>query len=835
MESLKNQLRDASHTISQLEQSQDDAHLAIKQLEAKKDSLRHQCTESQKHLEYALQEKEELRNDCQVLRQNLATIERELVRSEETAASLQERLSRLENIQSSSQSNAITTQQTFARVEQLHAKLVSEHAALQATLTSTDKQNGSLQLELKAALEKASQLNKQKEDLACTLSSVENQLKVVSKTCELREEETSGYRQRASDLERERNELSLNLTKLQQCSHTQGQFDTAKQSELQVQLSELKSIRIALQNKVCLLETTLESTQRQCHDLDSKLSASQGQVASLTSQLRHTDSSHKDIQTKYNQLLSVLEGTLGFADEMRESAPVEIHFPFNPKERSLDSSSHFSISLAESGVGTSIVSPSYSLHSSMCATQASEVLVRARTPSKLFRMKLDADSVREAILQFQKKLISAEKSKQDAISSAVGLEKKIRNLEEEKASLQARLQTLRSSLTSLQSSFDSVSKQRDSAEVTTKLQKSMIKDLGRKGKEFEQKVKDLKNQLEGEKVGKQSSDTKLKKYAQSQVVHEIEIKKLETQLKELELQKRLLGEEVTRLQKELQSTHATKDAEMEQLRQKLATAHETQQEAEEQLKSMKDGMNDLDQSFKISKRKHLEKIQQLESELAEAQCEKMKQEQKASDLQQRLDSSQRDNDVLEERLHLLTHGQLETTSQMRQLHGHIKGLERSVSHGEMVKAELSSHIQAMEMQLQEREGGSLKLESQLLELTREKQVLVTRLENLQSTLETATKSKTIAQDLCSSLENEIDRLRKDLQKLRDENTQLKVDLRESQFQTERLDVLVSSQQKQKVEIDHSLVSSSKENVELMRNVRELQTNQAVKDREQQRK
>ena len=365
-----------------------------------------------------------------------------MAKARDTVANLEEKLTKSEEGHSLSRIEATKSNQTLTRMEQMHAKLVSEHATLQATLTSSENQNSSLHHELKSALEKVSHLQEQKEGLARTLESVENRLKVVRKSCELKETELDNYRQKASSLEKEKNELSLNLKKLQESCRLRGRVDAAKLSECQSQVSELQSTKSSLQDKVSFFETTLKTSQQQCSDLGSKLTASSQQVASLTSQLNHTGCLHKDLQTKYVKLLGVLEVTLGLTPVEDSEEPVpgltfparaeltKSPSPVKVKDRSLDSSSHFSTSLAESGVGTSFASPH--LQSSLGGTHGFDSLCRAKSPSKLSEMKLDAESIRDAILQLQKRLIAAERSKEEALSSATTLEKKIQLMEEEK-------------------------------------------------------------------------------------------------------------------------------------------------------------------------------------------------------------------------------------------------------------------------------------------------------------------------------------------------------------------------------------------------------------------
>ena len=142
----------------------------------------------------------------------------------------------------------------------------------------------------------------------------------------------------------------------------------------------------------------MENSRLQVTSLNSKLVSSDGQVAALTSKLKCSDSLCHNIQTKYTQLLGVLEGTLGFipVDDNEPTIATDLHVtdpdspaverplsPTKPKECSFDSSGHFSFSLAESGVGASITSPSVPLHSSTADTQVFDTRCKNRSPTKL--------------------------------------------------------------------------------------------------------------------------------------------------------------------------------------------------------------------------------------------------------------------------------------------------------------------------------------------------------------------------------------------------------------------------------------------------------------------
>jgi len=689
--------------------------MTVRQLEAEGEGLKVQYGETRRQLENTLKEKAALRVESQELKHDLDVVQRDLAKARETVATMEERLTKAEEGQNLSQIEASNSSQTLTKVEQLHAKLVSEHASLQATLTSVEKRNNSLQQELKSALDKVSHLEKQKEDLGQSLKSVENRLKVVSKSCEVREQEVSNYRERASSLEKERNELSLNLKKLQKSCRLQSKVDAAKLTELQSEVSELRSTNTSLQYKASFLETALGDSQR-CSDLGSKLVVADEQVASLTSQFNHTDGLCRDIQAKYTQLLSVLEGTLGLipVEDNEESCTPNLssHTTTNAKnnpskDRSFDSSGHLSRSLAESGVGVSLASPYTSKQSSLGGTQDLDI---PSHPLKLVQMKLNVGNVQDAILQLQKSLTAAEQAKGEAVSSATTLKKKIQQLEEEKASLEARLKSLRSSLSSLQDSFDSMSTQRDSAEVTVKLQKEAIRGLEKQERELRNEVQQLKQQLEGEKMGKQlASDTKLKKYAQSQIEYEIERGRLKTRVQDLELHEKQLEGEIGNLRSEaahLKSTHKTMEAEVSRLQQKLKISQQLHKEAEEQLKVSTKSLDQMFLNSRESEKKFLDKVQQLEMHLSKIEGEKLHQERKVADLQQLCNSVQREKGLLEERLRLLSQNQPQPqfpTQRLGAQHKQASELDQSLVSSSKQNVELMHSVRELQANLDKKE------------------------------------------------------------------------------------------------------------------------------------
>lgn len=830
--SLRSQLRETSQTVSQLETSQDEAQMTIKQLEAKGEGLSRQSAELQEHLKNALRESEGLRGECQELKSSLLSVQRELSHSKKTTASLQEKLTKSEEMRCLAEADALSTRKSLSKVEQMHAVLLSEHVTLQGTLTASDKEKAFLELELKAAHQKVNQLEKEKEELSHVLGATEDRLNVIEKTLGVHEREIFSHRQRDSNLECEKLELSSSLSKLQEDVHVQGNVDTDKPSEDQCKSSELKSSNTSLQDQVSSLETELESVRDQCSSLSSRVSASDRQVATLTSQLKCSESIRQEVQSKYTQLLGVLEGALGLApsetpdsQDTKPGLPQQTRSfsPNKPKDKSLDSLEHFS-SLAESGFGTSIGSLSLSLQS--------EASGMAASPSKLYH--LDTNSVREAILDMQRKLMTAERLKQEAIFSAQDMEKSVQKLEEEKASLKNRLQALRSSLSSLQASFDSVVKERADAEGIVKVQKGAIRDQERREEDLQQQVTRLQKQLESEKMARQGSDTQINKYAEAQVGFEIERNRLDARVKELELQKVVLEEEVARLQKEiafLQSSRTASIADFEHLQQRLVTSQQLHNEMGEQTRLLQEKLGSLNRSLNISQeteKKLLVKIQRLETDLTDVKTKKCQQEQKASELVQTLESVQKHKRLLEERVQLLTRNQLENESE--RMKDEVKELKKTFSEGVATKAELSTHLQMVEMQLQEREGQAQQLKEQLLEVTWEKEALTAHLKSIDSSFEASRRDKKVTQDRCTALEKELHRLQGDLKKAREDNARLRNDVYEAQLQAERLDVLDSSQRKQKMDLDLSLASSPKQNVELMKSVREMQDTLAEKER-----
>lgn len=835
--SLKSELKDISRTVTKLEASNDDAKMTIQTLESQNIALQRQGTDTQRQLDIALKEKESLISECHSLKQKLDLVEVEHQSLRRIVCYLREKLSKSEQNLSDTEKDAASAHQSLSSAEQAHAKLVTEHTSLQSSFTSSEKQITSLQLELTSALAMVKELNKTKEELTDTLAKLENELKIVSEKCQLKEQEVVTFQLRATSLEREKHKVDDNLKKIQEQAKMQGRVDAIKQSEYEENILDLKTLRDNLQDKLTSLEIALDSSQADCLEADSRLSAVSKQTASVKAQLKRNTTLCKDLQAKYAQLVGVLEGTLGVTPSIEEE---NTDYVFSPSAPATSINFSLSESRPESGFGDSVGSPTPSIENSFNG-EFDDDCARNESPSKLSKHKLDSNAVRDAILDLQKKLMAAETSKHEVVSNAADLQKSVLRLTEEKSSLEARLKSLRSSLISLQTSFDSVSRQRDQAELSLKLKATTISDQQRHEKDLKHKVLELKGQLEYDRAAKEESEIRLKQCVHTQVNIEMDRNKHETRARDLQLQRHQLEEEIVKTKtkfSQLESVQVTKDMEISCLQQKLVTSQHLYQQTEEQLKSLKEANRNLGTSCELSQdseRRLLEKIQQQETKLMQAVSEKTTLENKTVSLQESFDLVKKEKEILEDDLRVLTRNQLESDTKCIHLQEKVKELSVSLSDEEVSKAQLSTQLQSVEMKLQEQEGGNQQIECRLSDLLREKVEMSIRLRQLEGDLDTVTKEKNIVHNLCGTLEAEIDHLKKNLQELRTEHALLKGDFQETALQNSRLDAIIANQQRQKQELDQTLVTSSKHSIELMKTVRGLKESMTEKKKEQDQK
>jgi chromosome segregation ATPase len=171
--------------------------------------------------------------------------------------------------------------------------------------------------------------------------------------------------------------------------------------------------------------------------------------------------------------------------------------------------------------------------------------------------------------------------------------------------------------------------------------------------------------------------------------------------------------------------------------------------------------------------------------------------------------------------------------QREQLKDEIRKLKKSVTAGEMAQAQLATQIQSYEMQIQEREGGNQRLETQYSRLLEDKQALSLKLDQVEADLKSAQREKVIANELCESLEGELKHLKRDLEGSQKEKTKMENELKEATSHSVKLDALVLKQQRQKSELDQSLVVTAQQNTDLMKDVVEMKEVLGAKEQEHQ--
>lgn len=812
VESFQSRLKKASQEISQLESLHNDSLITITKLEGQRDSLQRERNETQKKFERIMNEKAELQNTCGMFRQNLVSMEKELAKINEMVGCLQFKLKETEEARTLNESDASLAHKTLTNLESLHAQLVSDHAALQSTLTSSEQQKITFQLDLRSAQDRVIYLEKQKEGLMNNVSVLENRLTFATKLGELREKEITNFCQRETNLERERNELSTNLTKVQETLRMQGKMDSATKSELQSQVSDLRSLRDSLKGEISSLKMVVKATKYKVSDTDSKLTATCGKASSLALELNRSTTELKYLRSKYNELIGVLSGTLDITLQHDDSS---LDVTPTPKQMS------FCTSQVESGMGDSL-GPSYQ-------------------DVNQLPICICSDSVREAILDLQKNLILAEKLKLQALSSAANHKKNINLLENEKALLENRLHSLNSSLTSLQDKYETISRECTNAEAAANTHKRNADALEKIKQQLQFEVVCQQQQLDTHGSAKREAEHKVKKLTMAQAGSEMDIKQHQIQVIELELQIKQQDETISKqkvLITMLESSQETKEAETLHVQQNLASSQHALWETENQLRSMRESIQQIGSSKKAyqeSECKLNKKIQELEGELVSAQSQKVSLERKIKHLNKEVGEMKKEHDMLNSKLHILSHNQLESDTEKEQLKNKIMKLKGSISGDSVKHRELMSTVQGMEVQLKQNEHHNQEMENKIVSLVQAKEELFSHIKQVEEDLEDAIKGKQIANNLCSSLATEKDFLHHELCMIREENLQLRGELREANYQSQRLDVLMSTQQKQKSELDDSLITTSKRNVELMKSLREERSSAVECEKESKQK
>ena len=115
-------------------------------------------------------------------------------------------------------------------------KLTADGSQLQSSLTCADNKRVSVEVELKHTLKKLKKTQQEKEELKSSLSVLQGKLDAVNEICDSKEQEIGSIKQRMSNLELERDNLFVNMSKLQDDTKLQGQTDAIRLSELHAQV-----------------------------------------------------------------------------------------------------------------------------------------------------------------------------------------------------------------------------------------------------------------------------------------------------------------------------------------------------------------------------------------------------------------------------------------------------------------------------------------------------------------------------------------------------------------------------------------------------------------------
>ena len=116
-------------------------------------------------------------------------------------------------------------------------RLTDSNGQLETTVTKMENKKVAAEVELKHVSKKLSKLKQEKEELSASLAAHKGKLDAVNRICEAKESEINTCKKRISNLEVERDHVSISLSKLQETATQKGQADAIKMSELHSQVS----------------------------------------------------------------------------------------------------------------------------------------------------------------------------------------------------------------------------------------------------------------------------------------------------------------------------------------------------------------------------------------------------------------------------------------------------------------------------------------------------------------------------------------------------------------------------------------------------------------------
>lgn len=461
--------------------------------------------------------------------------------------------------------------------------------------------------------------------------------------------------------------------------------------------------------------------QERLQVLELSASSSAGKATELSAQLSRVQAARKDVQNKYARLLGILQGTLG----LEISPPTEVI----PEE--LNGSASFEVNAArvihstrltpQKGSRKSAISPESGLGASFFGSQTSLSATPQRpptqqhswsaasltSPTKPCAVQVDEDSVKEAILGLQRKLIAAERARDEALSQGRSLDKQVKKLEGEKSAFESKLSELRATVQSLQNKHDQVSMERNKAELSASSSQMAVKESEQRNKELVDQVQYLEAKSTTQSMTQMMNESCIRKHQKTESELLAEKKRILELLQVAEEEKAAAQSAVAHLKKErasFQSAKLSLDAQVTLLQQKLTSSQQQVQETTEQMCRVQEALKVADgevEKHTLAEKQLQQQTADLADQLSVLREENARLERGIQDLQLSLTAVRKEKETLEDRLRLLQQSREESDQHLEFLRQSVHGLQDQLVRKDSCHSDVVGQLRAAEERIAE--------------------------------------------------------------------------------------------------------------------------------------
>ena len=457
--------------------------------------------------------------------------------------------------------------------------------------------------------------------------------------------------------------------------------------------------------------------QKLLSGMNAEASESSRKIDTLSSQLSNSEMTKSEIQSKYAKLLGILQGTLGLEISPIEEEEVDLGASFDQNTArvirsrigSWKTPSRKMADSPESGLGTSFFGSHASLQvTPMPASSRQNTSMSTHSvtsPSKLAVMHLDIESVKDSILSLQKRLMMAERSRDETLSGLRNLKEQVQKLESEKGLLEKNLAELQASFQSLQANHDKVCKERDESEVRISSNLLEMKKLEQKVESLRSQIQFLETDNATKDLSLQLSDTKLKKQQVAEVSLNTDNKQLMKKLEKSESSCLEAQDTILQMKSEvssLESDIASKDTKISLLREKLSSSHQQYKESTEKLAQLQAAMTAtaLSHNQALSTVKKLQgEIKALSGQLEVIGKEKMYLTGVTQELQLSVATLRKEKEAMEEKTLALLQSKDECEKHADFLRNSVQDLRDQLSKKGSSQTELTNQLKATDKYL----------------------------------------------------------------------------------------------------------------------------------------